>query len=276
MPDDPTESYVLGHRERELRRLSLQHEYWGDFTLDVLRRAGIGPGMRVLDLGSGAGDVAMTAASLVGPSGEVVGVDRSHESVAHATSRASAAELTNIEFIASELGMFRPEGTFDAIIGRFVLMYFPDPAAMLRRLVPSLAPNGVLAFVELDLDAARTAPPVPFIHDLIGWMNETFRRADAALDLGPRLWRVFRTIGFRESEILVHARAEPAPALRGTQLLAETAISLMPMAERFGVIRPGQVDPSTLVDQIREALVGRQGTFIPPNVVGTVGRRASK
>lgn len=275
MPDD-TETYVLGHRERELRRLALQHEYWGDFTLDVLRRAGIGPGMRVLDLGSGAGDVAMTAASLVGPSGEVVGVDRSPESVAHAAARASAAELANIEFVASELGMFRPEGTFDAIIGRFVLMYFPDPAAVLRTLVPSLSANGVLAFVELDLDAARTAPPVPFVHDLLRWMNETFRRANAALDLGPRLWRAFRTIGFRETEILVHARAEPAPALRGTELLAETAISLIPMAERFGLIRPGQIDPSSLVEEIRSALLERQATFIPPNVVATVGRRTSK
>ena len=274
MPDDSSPVYVLGHRERELRRLALQHEYWGGFTLDVLRRAGIGPGMRVLDLGSGAGDVAMTAASLVGPGGEVVGVDRSPESVEHATGRAAAAELANIEFVASELGTFRPEGTFDAIIGRFVLMYAPDPTALLRRLAPSLSPTGVLAFVELDLESARTAPPIPFVMELLARMNETFRRADAALDLGPRLWRVFRTIGFRESDILIDARAEPAPAPRGTELLAETAISLIPMAERFGVIRPGEIEPSSLVEDIRNALLERQATFMPPNVVGTIGRRS--
>lgn len=276
MPDESISGYVLERRDRELRRLAIQHEYWSDFTLDVLRRAGIGPEMRVLDLGSGAGDVAMTAASLVGPGGWVLGVDRAPESVARANARAAAAELPHVEFVAAELGTFEPPGPFDAIIGRFVLMYVADPAALLRRLTRSLTSSGVLAFIEMDMVAARTSPPVPLLERTLERLRETFRRADVALDLGPRLWRVFRTVGFTETEIRVDARAEPAPALEGTELMAETAISLLPMMERLGVVPAGEIDPDRLTTDLREALVERQATLIAPNGVGTIGRRNRK
>jgi ubiquinone/menaquinone biosynthesis C-methylase UbiE len=272
VPDDSSPVYVLGDRNRELRRLSRQHEYWGDFTLEVLRRAGVGPDMRVLDVGSGSGDVAMIAASLVGPGGEVIGVDRAAASVERANARAAAAELANVEFVAAELGTFEPAGPFDAVIGRFSLMYLADPAALLRRLAASLSTSGVLAFIEMDLEAARATPTVPLVHDTLERMRETLRRAGVAIDLGPRLWRVYRTIGISRTEILVDARAEPAPATDAMELVAEMAISLLPMMERLGIARPGEFDDETLAVRLREALVERQATLIPPNVVGTIGR----
>ena len=272
MPDDSAPVYVLGRRERELRLLAHQQEYWGDFTLDVLRRAGIGPGMRVLDVGSGAGDVAMAAASLVGPGGEVTGVDRSAESVERANARAAAAELANIEFIAAELGAFEPAGPFDAVIGRFALMSQPDPAGLLRRLASSLSSSGVLACLEMDLVAARASPAVPLVDTTLDRVRETFRRAGIAIDLGPRLWRMYRTIGITQTDIRVEARAEPAPAAQATELLAEMAISLSPMMERLGVVQAGALDGDTLSTRLREALLERQATLIPPNVVGTIGR----
>jgi ubiquinone/menaquinone biosynthesis C-methylase UbiE len=61
------------------------------FTERLLRNAEIGPGMRVLDLGCGPGDVSMLAAELVGPSGSVVGIDRSPQVIALARTRAQAA-----------------------------------------------------------------------------------------------------------------------------------------------------------------------------------------
>src|SRR5262245_16623225 len=70
-----TDTYILGRTERETRRLILQHQVYGAITRRFFQAAGIGAGMKVLDLGSGAGDVAMLAADLVGPGGKVVGVD---------------------------------------------------------------------------------------------------------------------------------------------------------------------------------------------------------
>jgi SAM-dependent methyltransferase len=81
--------YILGHDRDELDRLIDQARFFGDLTEEVLRRAGVGPGMRVLDLGCGTGDVSFLAARLVGPTGAVLGVDRSPEAVAVAERRAA-------------------------------------------------------------------------------------------------------------------------------------------------------------------------------------------
>lgn len=72
--------YVLGHSSAELQRLIDQSRFFGDLTAQVLRQAGLGRGMRVLDVGCGAGDVSFLAASIVGPTGEVIGIDRSPNS----------------------------------------------------------------------------------------------------------------------------------------------------------------------------------------------------
>jgi tRNA A58 N-methylase Trm61 len=77
MAGENANDYVLGHSARELERLRRQAQLVNPITRQYLIEAGIAPGMRVLDIGSGAGDVAFLAAELVGLSGQVVGVDRS-------------------------------------------------------------------------------------------------------------------------------------------------------------------------------------------------------
>ena len=97
--------------------------------------------MRVLDVGSGAGDVALLAADLVGPTGEVVGVEVAPETIAIAEQRVAAAGLSNVRFVRADLRDLRlDEAPFDAIVGRWVLMYQPDPADLLRRLAAFAAP----------------------------------------------------------------------------------------------------------------------------------------
>ena len=74
-------AYVLGHSDRELSRLTMQARLLEPVTRQFLLDAGIRAGMRVLDIGSGAGDVAFLAAELVGRSGEVIGTDTAAEAV---------------------------------------------------------------------------------------------------------------------------------------------------------------------------------------------------
>jgi len=71
--------YVLGDTGAEHARLVRQAAIFNPFTERLFRDAGIGPGQRVLDIGSGVGDIAMLVARLVGPTGEVVGVERERE-----------------------------------------------------------------------------------------------------------------------------------------------------------------------------------------------------
>ncbi len=72
---EPADTYALGRSEAETERLILQNQIYSPITRQMLVTAGVTRGMTVLDLGSGAGDVALLLADLVGPSGRVVGVD---------------------------------------------------------------------------------------------------------------------------------------------------------------------------------------------------------
>jgi len=84
-------SYALGSTAAEQDRLIRQAARLAPLTERFFLEAGIGPGQRVLDLGSGVGDVAMLAARLVGPSGEVIGIERDSRCITRSTARGAGA-----------------------------------------------------------------------------------------------------------------------------------------------------------------------------------------
>jgi 2-polyprenyl-3-methyl-5-hydroxy-6-metoxy-1,4-benzoquinol methylase len=124
--------YILGHSQEEIRRLICQAAILRPFTERLLRNAEIGPGMRVLDLGCGAGDVSMLAAELVGPSGSVVGIDRNPQVIALAGARARTAGLEQVTFKEVALDGFSDLDLFDCVIGRYVLVRQANPTDFLR------------------------------------------------------------------------------------------------------------------------------------------------
>ena len=134
------EDYVLGHEDAELARLEHQAGILAPATEAILRMAGLAPGMRVLDLGTGLGDVAFAAAGIVGPTGEVVGIDQSRSVVARATSRAEERGLGNVGFEVGDVGSWHDGSRFDAVMGRMILLYCPDQPAVIRHHAASLAP----------------------------------------------------------------------------------------------------------------------------------------
>ena len=96
------DSYVLGRSDAETKRLILQHRIYGPITRRLFEAAGIGAGMKVLDIGSGAGDVSLLLADLVGPRGQVMGVDLNPGILATAQARAEAAGAKNVTFRSGE------------------------------------------------------------------------------------------------------------------------------------------------------------------------------
>ena len=139
-------------------------------TRRLLEDAGVGPGMRVLDLGTGAGDVALIAAELVGPTGSVVALDQNPEILQTAYHRSQAAGLDQITFVAGDLHTAELAGQFDAIVGRLVLMYVPDAAEVLSRLSTQLRAGGLVAFQDFNLSPAsvRSAPRGSTVDDGLG------------------------------------------------------------------------------------------------------------
>jgi SAM-dependent methyltransferase len=99
---DPAYQFGSGIGEDELARLEAQGAAMATATRMILAQAGIRAGMRVLDLGCGAGDVSFLAADLVGPGGSVVGVDRSPGALARARLRAGQRGLAQVRFVEGD------------------------------------------------------------------------------------------------------------------------------------------------------------------------------
>ncbi len=184
---DPGYQFGSGIGDDEVARLEVQGAALAPATRMIFAEAGIRPGMRILDLGCGAGDVTFVAAGLVGPGGSVVGVDRSPEALARARLRAGQRGLTQVQFMEGDLNDPAPGGPFDAIVERLVLWLVPDPAALLRRQATVLRPGGLVVPIEADLSTLGWLPETPFAVQVKSWLVESFAKAGMSM-LGPRLW----------------------------------------------------------------------------------------
>jgi ubiquinone/menaquinone biosynthesis C-methylase UbiE len=262
------DSYALGYSEAEFRRLQFQGGYLRGFTADVLRRAGITPGMRVLDIGCGVGDVSLLAAEMVSSSDTVVGIDRSEQAVAVARQRAAAAGMNHVRFEASEIDAFSPDQPFDALIGRLVLAYLPDPVLTLRRLSGLLRPGGTIAFQEMALPLMRSVPDGPLFRNCYKWMMETFERAGFELDMGGKLHATFHAAGLAAPQMTVAGHVECGSQSPVFTYLADTLRSLVPMAERFGITTATEVAIDTLAERLRKEAVDNNASIMPPPLVG--------
>lgn len=99
------------------------------YTDRFFRAAGLQPGMRVLDLGSGVGDVALLVGDIVGPCGHVLGLDRDAVALDRARQRTVEQGCSSwVSFQTTSLQEFSTSQQFDAVVGRYVLLYQPDPA----------------------------------------------------------------------------------------------------------------------------------------------------
>jgi SAM-dependent methyltransferase len=182
--------YVLGHADVEVQRLLLQGRLYNDYTEQALRQAGLRPGMRVLDVGCGPGDVSFIASRLVGPTGSVVGVDAAPDMVELARTRAAQQGLAAVEFKQATIDAIVVDEPVDAVVGRLILMHLPDPAAALRQLSSLLRPGGVIAFSENDIPAAHAVPDVR----LFGQVTEGIVRAFEAMGLSARFGTTLHTL----------------------------------------------------------------------------------
>lgn len=195
-------NYPLGHTDAEHERLIRQAAQVAPITERFFREAGIRPGQRVLDIGSGVGDVAMLVARMVGPSGEVVAVERDRNSIAKASARVTEAGFHNVSFNESNVNEIMGEKPFDAVVGRFILMYLPDPVATLRSISQLVRAGGVVVFQEptwVPVIAHLSALPLWF--STASLIDKTMR-VSANHDMGAELYDTFVRAGL------------PAPTVR--------------------------------------------------------------
>ncbi len=184
-------------------------------TRRFLEDAGIAPGMRVLEIGCGGGEVTEVLARLVGPAGAVAAIDRSEDMLANARDRLSQAGVDNVQLMTldvtgdlTRLDQFERD-SFDALTGRRVLMYLQDPVGALRRLCRWLREGGLVVFEETDLTMvpARKSP-LPAHDQLADWLRKMLVAENANTTMGFDLPATFVSAGLSFEGIRAEAVIE--------------------------------------------------------------------
>lgn len=264
-----SDDYALGRSTAETDRLIAQHHLYGPFTRQFLSAAGITAGMKVLDVGSGAGDVALSLAELVGPQGRVVGVDTNADILAVAAERVRATGWSTVSFRPGNLADLELDRDFDAVVGRWILMYLPDPARFLREVRTYLRPGGIVAFQEGDIRrAARTYPPGPLHEQLARLITPPPGAPGPDVDMGPKLFATYRAAGLPAPQLLHATPIGAGPGWPGFRYVTETVRSLLPFLTRAGVVRPDDIDIDTLEERLRREVAELGGVQLLPPLIG--------
>jgi len=269
-------NYILGQSEYEYERLTFQAKIVRPFTEKFFRLAGVSPAMRVLEIGSGMGDVAFLAGEIVGPEGWVLGVDQDTAGLEKARERSRQQGCSSwVSFEASKLAEFDTAGQFDAIVGRYILLYQQDPGAIIRRLLKFLKPGGIVVFHEMDFANTHSSdPPCAFWDEIYGLLSEAFRRAGNPPDYGRRVAKAFLEAGLPFPTVLAESLAGGG---RGSYLyrwIANTLISVGPRLKQMGLALPdGVTADETLAKRLQEEVVATGSQILGPIQFGAWTRK---
>jgi ubiquinone/menaquinone biosynthesis C-methylase UbiE len=246
--------YVLGHSSSELRRLELQAIMARPITARLLQECGLDAGMRVLDIGTGVGDVAMLAAELVGSNGRVVAIDRNAEAIEHARARAEAAGFGQSDFRVASLEESSDLGNFDLVVGRFVLLHQTDQVAFIRKDASYVRRGGCLGFIEPGYDVAAqvSAPTVPLYEQNFALGIDAFMSVGTRPNIGRHLVELFHKAGLAEPK-LAHDVPTGGPNSQLAEWLSLGLRSLLPHLEKIGATTAATLDIDTLEERLRKA-----------------------
>jgi ubiquinone/menaquinone biosynthesis C-methylase UbiE len=263
-----SDSYWLASADTERARLQQQAELMRPATERLLRGAGVGPTMRVLDVGAGAGDVALIAGELVGPGGSVLGIDFDEASVRAASARARAIGAENVTFAIADIDTYVADSPFDAVVGRLVLMYSRDPLASIHHLARSVRSGGVVAFLEgTGNDDMETTwhhwPDTPLLAEVYSWFGACHRAAKVQMKVGLRLPAWMRAGGL-EPQRIFEATAIVLEGRDAADFTAAGVRSMLPLIQANGIATAEYVDLDTLAERLLAAGDGELVITIGP------------
>lgn len=259
--------YVLGHADVEVQRLLLQGQLYNDYTEHALRLAGLRPGMRVLDVGCGPGDVSFIAARLVGPTGTVLGVDAAPEMLELARARATEKGFSTVHFMQAAIDAIALDEPVDAVIGRFILMHLPDPAASLRQLSNRVRPGGVIAFAENDITGTRSIPDIPLFGQVTAGIVRAFEAMGLSPQFGTTLHTIFADAGLGAPHLTL---GTPIGTAADTDLLAYAAEVwrlVSPVTDQMGFAIDELADIDNFVSLFREEAIAVNAVITMPPII---------
>jgi len=264
--------YALGYSNSEHDRLIRQAARIAPITERQFREVGIRTGQRVLDLGSGMGDVSMLVSQMVGPSGAVVGIERDAKSIARAKARVLEAGLYNISFTHVDVDKIVSDLPFDAVVGRFILMFVPDPVAVLRSICGLVRPGGAVVFQEPSwIPFLASGARLPLWSKVLSSIHQIFLRSGVNPEMGPDLNRVFQEAGLPEPTM--HMETALGNDIALITLVTDLLQSMLGLAREHDISLEALGDLDTLPDRVHAEVAASGGvvSFVP--IVGAWSRK---
>jgi ubiquinone/menaquinone biosynthesis C-methylase UbiE len=251
--------YALGRTQAEYQRLIEQADILRPITERMLVAAGVKPGLRVLDVGCGVGDVSFLVACLVGPEGSVIGVDLDADALKFADERRAAQGIVSVEFRQSDARSADSGRLFDAAVGRLVLLYMSDPTEALRQIARRVRPGGVVTFQEPvtrhGVGAATRQPALARLNELLG---ETFERSGARPDVGEELYWRMLDAGL-EPDSKPFAEIPLGSADQAYRRWSAFAQSMLPKMVEYGLA--AEKDILDLLERLHREMIPDRGLF---------------
>ena len=200
--------YVLGTHDDEVARLGLQHRVWRSAVTECWHRVGITHGWRVIDVGAGPGYATADLAEIVGPTGAVLGIERSARFLAVARERCRRRGLENVELREADL-MEVSLGAlgYDASWCRWVASFVSSPKKLVENIAGALRTGGLAIFHEYsDYETFRFMPMKPALEAFSRGVMESWRASGGEPNIARELPQLLRDGGFRVLEIVPRVR----------------------------------------------------------------------
>jgi SAM-dependent methyltransferase len=196
----------------------------------------------------------MLLARLVGVAGEVVAVERDARSIDRAQRRAGQAGLSNITFIEADVASFTTDSRFDAVAGRWILQFLPNPVAIVRGMARLVRPGGTIAFQEVSLASLMALVAHLPLWSLVASLHQRVAKGvGVSTEMGPALHRTFRAAGLSAP----HMRLAIELGCDGDTIrnFVDATISILPQFERLQLSFAPLGDLDTLERRLRDELV---------------------
>jgi Methyltransferase domain len=177
-----------------------------------------------------------------------------------------------VTFTQSDVSQIPISEPFDAVVGRFILMFLPDPLAVLRSLTPLVRPGGVVAFHELSwapflLLAAR----LPLWSAATSLIHETFRRSGANTEMGFALYQIFQQAGLPPPTMSLEMPLGNDPEF--VRWVPDVLASLLPQARQFNLPLEPLGDLNTLRERLQAEVAASNSVVTWMAMVGAWSRK---
>jgi SAM-dependent methyltransferase len=236
--------YVLDSSDEDLRRLLTIAELSAEPTRTAFRKIGMKPGWRVLDCGCGPLGALAVMAEMVGPEGQVVGIDFSEAAVERARSVASVLGLDNVEVRVGDVHDLEApalEGAFDLAYTRLFLMHQRDPALTIERIAALVRPGGwIVAHEPLRTPPPRSSPPLAALTTYWELLYDVVEHLGARKGSVDELERRARESGFEVVETTGFFQVIPPE--QGFDVHASTISAAKSRAVQSGVASADELD----------------------------------